>query len=154
MQSVLSQVEVFQFLPQDALASLSKLAEKRTFRTGSELMRQGEPSATIYVITRGRVKVERSLPGIPHPVVLTELGRGEMVGEMGVLDGEPSSATVTALETTEVLEFSAPTLVVTVLHHPETAKALLQMLSRRLRSTDELAVQLLRNGFQSDWRPG
>ena len=152
-QSVLSQVDVFQYLPQDALASLAKLAQRRTFRAGSVIVRQGDSSESVFVIVQGHVKVERMMRDFPQPVVLAELGRGEIVGEMGLLDGQPRSATVTAIDWTEALELSASTLATTALHHPETSRELLRMLSRRLRSTDELAVQLLRSRYSSDWVP-
>jgi CRP/FNR family cyclic AMP-dependent transcriptional regulator len=90
---------------------------------------------------------------LPFPVVLDELGAGDLVGEMGVLDGEARSATVVAIETTVALELSAATLAATVLRHPEATTELLRLLSRRLRSTDELAVQLVRGQLRREWVP-
>lgn len=42
-------------------------------------------------IERGRVRVERAHPQLTEPILLAELGPGEVVGEMGVLDGAPAT---------------------------------------------------------------
>ncbi len=146
--AALSQVEAFRLLSPEHLARLARLAQRRVFPSGSILMRQGDVSASMHVIVRGRVAVERSHPALSEPLRLAELGPGEVVGEMGVLDDEPRSATVIALEDTETLELSGSALAVTLLQSPEASMALLRMLSRRLRSTDELAVSLLRKELQ------
>ncbi len=92
----------------------------------------------MYIIVEGRVRVERSHPDLLRPVLLAEVGPAEVVGEMGVLDSEPRTATVTAVKHTEAMELDTATLEQTILDYPEVGTALLRALSRRLRSTDEL----------------
>ncbi len=142
MRDVLSQVAILQTLPADGLSRLAEQGHRRAFPPGSQLMRQGDVSDSLHIILQGRVRVVRSHPQILRPVILAELGAGEIVGEMGVLDHEPRSATVTALNAVETLELDAATLAQTIMDHPEAAAALLQVLSRRVRSTDELVEQL------------
>jgi CRP/FNR family transcriptional regulator, cyclic AMP receptor protein len=151
--AVLSQVDVFRGLPPAALQSLAKRTQIRPFSTGAVLMRQGDISENMYVIVQGRVRVERSDPMLKGPLVLAELNPGDIVGELAVLDGEPRSATVTAIEPTTTLELSAPALALTVLQHPEVSHALLMVLSQRLRSTDQVAVKLLRKQLHKQWKP-
>lgn len=107
-------------------------------------MRQGDRAATLYVIVSGRVRVERGHPALAEPVVLAELGPGQVAGETGVLDGEPRPVTVVALERTEALEIDVATLSQTLVRYPQVAGAVLSTLSRRLRSADELAVEVAR----------
>src|SRR5437870_13749 len=128
-------------IPTAALAVLEERSGKRAFKAGSQLMRQGDVSDFMYVVVKGLIRVERTHPQVLEPVVLTELGPGEVVGEMGLLDGEPRSATVIAVEDTETVELSAGALAQLVLDFPEVSTALLTSLSRRLRSTDELCAQ-------------
>jgi CRP/FNR family cyclic AMP-dependent transcriptional regulator len=151
--AVLAQVDVFRGLPPAALQSLARRAEVRSFSTGAALMRQGDVSESMYVIVQGRVRVERSDALLKGPLVLAELNAGDIVGELAVLDGEPRSASVTAIEPTTTLELSAPALAMTVLQHPEVSRALLMVLSQRLRSTDQLAVRLLRKQLHKQWKP-
>lgn len=82
---------------------------KRRFDAGTVLMRQGEIAASMHFILSGRVLVERHEPNLPDPIVLAELGPGQVVGEIGVLTGQPRSATVTAIEATETIELRAGT---------------------------------------------
>jgi CRP-like cAMP-binding protein len=146
MLEVLSQVPIFRDLPPDALARLIEQSRVRTFDAGEHLMRQGEASECMHVVLRGRVQVERSHHNLQEPIVLAELGAGDVVGEMGILDGEPRSATVRALEETTTLEIGQDTLAQLVLKFSSVSSSLLRLLSRRLRTTDELVEELLRRG--------
>jgi CRP/FNR family cyclic AMP-dependent transcriptional regulator len=144
MLDVLSQVAILQALPVAGLARLAEQGRPRRFPPGSPLMRQGEVSESLHIILHGSVRVERAHPQLLRPVVLAELGPGDIVGEMGVLDQEPRSATVTALNSVETFELDAPTLAQVLLDHPAAAAALLHVLSRRLRNADELLERMAR----------
>ena len=110
MLSVLIHVAPLRVLPVAGLARLAEQGRPRRFPPSSQLMRQGEMSESLHILLQGSVRVERAHPQILRPVVLAELGPGEVVSEMGVLDREPRSATVTALTAVETLELDAPTL--------------------------------------------
>jgi CRP/FNR family cyclic AMP-dependent transcriptional regulator len=143
MPSPLAHVALFKELPEPGLQMLAERGRPKQFAKGAVIMRQGDTSDALHVITRGRVRVERDQPG-ETPLVLAELGVGDVVGEMGLLDGSPRSATVTALEDTETLEIHATVMALVVMQFPQVASALLRTLSRRLRSADELADALAR----------
>jgi CRP-like cAMP-binding protein len=143
MASPLADVALFKELPEPGLRMLAERGRPKRFARGAVIMRQGDPSDALHVITRGRVRVERDQAG-GSPVVLAELGAGEVIGEMGLLDNAPRSATVTALDDTETLEIHSTVLALVLMDYPRVATALLQTLSRRLRSADELAEALAR----------
>lgn len=143
--TTLERVHLFRPIPQAGLAKLAERGVPRRVGRGEVLMRQGEPSQTMFVVASGRLQVERALPD-ERELVLAELGAGDVVGEMGLLDGGPRSATVTALEDSEVLEIHATALSVVLIEYPAVGNALLRILSRRLRSTDELVEQMSRSG--------
>src|SRR5690349_8943792 len=110
--SALSQIELFRGIPLEALARLAEYGQLCSFQAGEPLMRQGDRSEALHVILKGRVRVERQNPSHDEPLVLAEFLPGDVVGEMGVLEGAPRSATVSALEETETLGLSAATLAV------------------------------------------
>jgi len=141
--SPLAGVVLFKELPEPGLQMLAERGRPKHFAAGSVIMRQGDASDALHVITGGHVRVERSQAG-ETPLVLAELGVGDVVGEMGLLDNAPRSATVTALEDTETIEIHATVMALVVMQYPEVASALLRVLSRRLRSADELADALAR----------
>ncbi len=140
--AALSQASLFRGLPLRALQRLAEQGHPNRFDEGSHLMRQGDASESLHVILRGRVRVERVLPGNDEPLVLAEFGPGEIVGEMGVLESAPRSATVTAIHDTETLGLTAPLLAVTLAENPSVAGALMRLLSRRIRRTDDLTEQI------------
>ena len=94
-------------VPMDVLLSFACRTNIRHFEAGSVLMRQGDDSDCMHVIVSGQVRVEREEPRLGNPILLAELGPGEIVGELGVVLGAPRSATVTALEDTETMKLRA-----------------------------------------------
>jgi EAL domain-containing protein (putative c-di-GMP-specific phosphodiesterase class I) len=68
------------------------------FATGEEIFRIGDRGHNAFFIESGKVEVSIVRDG--KKVVVAELGAGEIVGEMSMIDDAPRSATVTALEGT------------------------------------------------------
>jgi len=136
--NVLAEVDVFQDYTPEGLERLAAHAPSRRFRAGEPLLRQGDVSSVMHVIVRGRVRRERSHPALSEPAAVLELGPGESVGELGVLDRLPWPETVTALEETETLELSALLLAETMLLYPVPSVGLLSSLSRSVRTLDDL----------------
>ncbi|MBI3965056.1 MAG: cyclic nucleotide-binding domain-containing protein [Chloroflexi bacterium] len=144
LRDVLSQVDLFKGIPADYLVEWASRGRRRGFTAGAPLMFQGEISDLVYVLLRGRVRVQRSQPQLGTSVDLAELGPGEVVGELGALDGAPRAATVIAIEDTEVLELDAAALDTVMRHFPEVAIALLRSLTPRLRAANDFAEQIVR----------
>jgi len=140
----LSDVDLFGTIPSEALAALARRADRRSFPAKSQLMRQGEVACSLHVIVNGRVRLERWHPALRVPMELDELGPGDVVGELGLLDGQPHSDTVTAIDDTETIELDTTAVAGTVLLFPEAAEVLLAAVSRRLRSPAELIERMAR----------
>ena len=130
----------------DGFARLAAAGERRSFASGERLMKQGEKAESMWVILTGKVSVVREHPDLAAPIPLATLGPGEVVGEMGLLDGDPRSATVTAAEATIAMEIPQNALSLLVAEHPDVYSALVKVLSRRLRDTNELVAQTASNG--------
>src|SRR3954454_10377151 len=63
---------------------------------GNVLFRRGDPSDTIFIVVSGLLAVEmKSGDGAEH--IVTRLGAGEIVGEMGCITGQPRTASLRAL---------------------------------------------------------
>jgi NTE family protein len=87
----LAALPLFAGLEPAALAELRDHAEQVDLEAGSYLFRAGEPSDSLYVVRSGRLQV------LQNDVVLRELGRGEVVGELGFLVDAPRSASIRAV---------------------------------------------------------
>jgi CRP/FNR family transcriptional regulator, cyclic AMP receptor protein len=143
---MLDPVGLFRSASPEARRTLAERGRPRMFPAGEVLMRQGEQGDTMHVVLSGRVRVERTRPGETAPRLLAELGANDVVGEIGVLDGGPRTATVTALEETRTLELHRTLLAVVLIQHPDVASELLKTLSQRLRTTDEILDTLTGGG--------
>jgi diguanylate cyclase (GGDEF)-like protein len=110
----------------------------RVLRPGEILLARGEaPSEDVFVVMCGRVSVH--LAGAESPSH-TVIDAGECVGEMSAIDGEPISATVTALESARLLAIPEPIVWSLVNTSHAVARNLLYILSRRMRHDNALIV--------------
>lgn len=130
----------------NGFARLAALGERAIFPEGVELMHQGDEPDCLYVILSGHVSVVREHPHLSTPIVLAQLGPGEVVGEMGLLDGEARSATVTALEDTVTVAIPGGVLSGFIAKHPDVYGSLSRVLSKRLRATNDLAAEAVGQG--------
>ena len=146
--NVLTNVDVFQDFTPQGLERLAAGGRRRRFAEGEALLRQGEAEGAMHVVVSGRVLRQRSHPALSEPAAVLELGPGESVGELGVLDQGPSPETVVALEETETLELGALLLAETMLLYPVPAVGLLSSLSRSVRTLEDLetCARRLRSG--------
>lgn len=134
-----------QALPADrgnGLRDLMDSGADRRFKRGATLIRQGDASDRMYVILSGSVHVVREHPDALEPVLLAVLGPGELVGEMGILDGGMRSATVTAAQETVAVEIEADVVAARIAEDPSLYHTLASVLSRRLRSADDLSARM------------
>lgn len=124
-----------------ARTDLAAIGTWCTFDTGDVLVRQGEPSRDLYVLTDGRVRVVMATPA-GDELLLAVLGAGGTVGELAVLDGEARSASVVALEPVTALRVGGRSFGQFLLARPAAVVGLLRVLSARLRAADELRLGL------------
>lgn len=69
---------------------------RRSFRPGERLFYEGDGADCAYVIIEGQVEISKAVRDDSH--VLAVLGKGEIVGEMSLIDNSPRSATARAIE--------------------------------------------------------
>jgi CRP-like cAMP-binding protein len=104
-------VELFDGLNDDELARLLALCREARFQKGDIITRQGQPGSEMFIVREGLVEVSVGAPGTDTPPqTVINLGAGQVVGEMALVDGGPRSATVrcvTANTTVHVIERDA-----------------------------------------------
>jgi len=104
------------------------------FKKGEDIIKEGDLGDCAYIIEQGSVEVSKLTPQ-GEKQVLGVLGRSEIFGEMGLIDGLPRSATVTALENCVMSVCSRETFNSLADHNPESLLPIFKVLVRRLRST-------------------
>jgi CRP/FNR family cyclic AMP-dependent transcriptional regulator len=86
----LRKIPVFSDLDDEELGHVAALAAEVSVPAGTELVREGDYSYDVLAIEEGTASVER------HGDHIADLGPGDVVGEMGVLERSQRNATVTA----------------------------------------------------------
>jgi len=86
------------------------LLEEVKVASGTYIIRENEPSDNIYIIKEGELKVTKWDPAHQREHHLTTLRTGAMVGEIGVLDNTPRSASVRAIGAATLLTLSVAKL--------------------------------------------
>ena len=107
----------------------------RRLEAGEVLFEQGDVADAAYFVVGGRVSVHVVDDGEER--LVAELGRGEVVGELGLLDRAPRSATVRAVRDTTLASFSAATFEDLVAVSPSMMLNVTRRLLVRLRSPSQ-----------------
>ena len=115
-----------------------------TFKKGEDVIEEGTLGDCAYIVEQGSVEVSKLTPH-GEKQVLGVLGKSEIFGEMGLIDGLPRCATVTALETCVLSVCSKETFNNLADHNPESLLPIFKVLVRRLRSTHALVEALQKN---------
>ncbi|MBI3179023.1 MAG: cyclic nucleotide-binding domain-containing protein, partial [Deltaproteobacteria bacterium] len=112
--------------------------QRKGFKPGSKIIKQGEPGSGLYVVATGEVEVSVSKDG-GEPVVVANLSPGDVFGEISLLRDQPTTATVTARDSVGAL-FLPKAAFQQVLAEPASVREYLQSLSDdRVKATE--AVQ-------------
>jgi len=114
------------------------------FKKGEDIIEEGALGDCAYIIEQGSVEVSKLTPH-GEKQVLGVLEKSEIFGEMGLIDGLPRCATVTALETCVLSVCSKETFNNLADHNPESLLPIFKVLVRRLRSTLALVEALQKN---------
>ena len=122
------------------LEVLHSLARRRRYARGSTLFNEGESSDWVVVVLKGRVKVS-SFTAEGKEIVLALREPGALLGELAALDGQPRSATVSALDQVEALLISGDDFRAFLQAAPQASLRLLQMLTGRLRDADRKRIE-------------
>jgi len=105
------------------------------------IVRQGEVGDSVFLIGAGAAEATLEL-GEGQPIPLSVMRKGDLFGEMALLDDEKRSATVVAKEACTVLEIRGREFEQLMAEYPEIESRLLVTISRRLRNTGEQILGL------------
>ena len=142
MAAELASVELFSELDETVLARLAEHSHVRRLAKGQLLFTEGEPSGHLFVVRSGRLRVFVSSPE-GEDLVLTEVAPGESLGEATVLSGDVRSASVDAVEPTELLAVPADEIRSALLENPEALLALAARLAATVRRVTGTAADLV-----------
>src|ERR1035438_3768966 len=131
----LKYVPIFLDLGEAQLDKISKLGSYRKFKHDSVILFELEESVGLFIISTGKVKVS-CYSDDSREVILAILNESDIFGEMSVLDGYSRSATVTAIEDSELFLINRDDFLELLKSNNDVVKSMLQELTRRLRVAD------------------
>jgi CRP/FNR family transcriptional regulator, cyclic AMP receptor protein len=137
-------VPLFAELSEPELQKIARVAVPRNYPAGNVILREGDPGDTCYVLERGEARVTRQHAD-GRTITLTNVGPGEIFGELAMFGGEVRSATVEAVDDVRAVAILAGDLKRLLNDHPEIAVKLLSALGEKLR---EANARIARQSFQ------
>ena len=132
IQTLLASVDLFHGLGEVHLDAIAALTKRQTYEPGRIVIRQGEPSDSLHLVESGTYEVFYwdDLLRIERP--FNSLGRGDVFGEMGVLSGEPRSASVRCRDAGATIILGKEDFLQFLDEHSRAAVALAKTLAQRV----------------------
>ena len=136
--SIEQEVEILRRIPLFANVEPAKLklmcfaSERITFKQGQSLFEQGDVGDSAYIIIEGSADVIVNTEG---PMVVAQLGKNDIVGEIAILVDIPRTATVTATSELTTLKVTKDLFFRMVSDFPEMGVEIMRVLAQRLEST-------------------
>jgi cAMP-dependent protein kinase regulator len=110
-------IPLFSDLTAQEFIAVALLLVRRVAKVGEVIVREGDPGDSMFIVSTGEVRATLLHEGRQVPVAT--MHDGDFFGEMAVLSGEPRTATVTAVKSTELLELSREHLSEICARHPD-----------------------------------
>jgi CRP-like cAMP-binding protein len=133
--ALLREVDFLKPLTPDALTQVANSLRPLLFEAGRMVVRQGDEGDTFFLVSRGRVGVwVGDTENEAQPVAT--LGRGQCFGEMSLLTGARRTATVRAVEDTDLLVLGKAEFRDILLADPKVLESLSQILALRQREQE------------------
>lgn len=123
-------VPLFHGLGERDLLRISELADVVDLPADRRIMSQGERGAEMFVLVSGTARVERD------GSVIADLGPGEVLGEIALLDGGPRTATVTLSEPSRLLVLARREFQSMLDEFGDVRLHVYETVARRLRALD------------------
>ena len=142
---LLSEVEIFQLLDDDAREELAQVVNRIQLAPGQILFNTGEPGDALFLVRSGAVELfVKDTAG--QKITLTIARARDIFGELALLDEGPRTATAQALEASDLIALGRDDLEKVFQKSPDVGVHLLAAMARMTRQADDLLrKQVARN---------
>jgi CRP/FNR family transcriptional regulator, cyclic AMP receptor protein len=129
---VLAGLPLFARVSKRRLRKIAALSQIQQFSPGAVVVQIGEPADAFYLILAGRASVVGKSR--------RTLGIGDYFGEMGLIDGEPRSATIAADDELETMKLARRPFLKLLKQEPQIAMSMMAELAARIRSLEKRPI--------------
>ncbi|HBL15542.1 MAG: hypothetical protein A2X36_09780 [Elusimicrobia bacterium GWA2_69_24] len=140
-------VDIFQALQDDEVRTLAERLAASPFSGGECITRQGAPGDWLYILFQGEAEVRIYNESRSSYQTVSTLRPGDFLGEMGLMTGEPRTATVVALSEVGCYRLDRDGFRDVVARRPELAEAISLVLARR-----RVELESARTGLSAEVR--
>jgi len=131
LKILMGEIPLFDLLNHLQKDHLAEFIQYSFYKKGSVVFSEGEKGGTLYYIISGKVEViKESMAG--EKTVLAKYRKGVTIGEMSLVDKSTRSATVKAVEDTEMLYLNSASFEEILKLHPQTGIQLLKNIASHL----------------------
>jgi len=150
--TLLQDMPIFGGLTEASLLCLLETARRNRYAVDEFLFRQGDPTGNVYVLTEGRVVVRKE--AVDAEFHVCELGTGDCIGELSLIDPGPRTASVFAREECRAICLE-PNDFYRLRHQDLPQYTLLQLniareVCRRFRATEERLCNILADFIRNE----
>ena len=148
-ESLLRELKPFQLLDDDHRVALAKLVDVSDLPERHVLFRVGDPGETLYVVAAGEVELAIE-DNVGEKIVLAIAGKGDLFGELALLDEGSRTATATTRTPAQLVEVGRDDLLRLVQQQPDAAMGLLAAVATMTRRANEvLRTRVVPNANQA-----
>jgi len=141
---LLAKVDLFKRLEPGALERLATQVRLLSFPVGRVIIKDKDAPDGLYIIKSGMAKVTKGAAETAGlEAVLGILRQGNSFGELGLIDGLPRSAHVTAMGPMECYFLPRDAFLATLRENPEIALAMLPAVAAMVRNANQWVAQLI-----------
>jgi CRP/FNR family transcriptional regulator, cyclic AMP receptor protein len=140
--ALLEHAPLFSVLHPADLRTLAGKFHPVRYGKGEVIFREGEPAERLFLIDEGRVKLSTSSP-TGQEMLIAVLGRGQIFGELEVIDRGSRAMDARAMETSRIYAMDSDVFWTMLENRPPLARRLLELMARRLRRADQTSQDLV-----------
>ena len=114
----------------------------RTYDPGEVVFREGDQGAEMYLIVEGEVEIRKGTSGSAAKT-LVSLHKGDLFGEMALIDHKLRSASAVTSSDTKLLALNAQLFDSMIEQNPDFSRKMIRILAKRVRSTNQIIQTVL-----------
>lgn len=134
---LLEDIQFFELHDEEDRRALAKVVDHIQLKEGVRLFETGDRGDELYIVRNGKVEIYiRNVAG--EKIVLTVAGKGDLFGELSLLDSRPRTANAIALEDTDLICLNRDNLLLFFQKKPDAALDMIAAMSAMIRKADDM----------------
>jgi len=134
-QNILKRIDLFNGLTDGEITAVARLCKERIFRAGQVVLAEGSRGEEMYVLKKGKVRIDFAVPGKADVTTVHRITKGQVFGELALVDKGRHSATAQCESDCEVIAISREQLYDFFETHHRVGYVLMKNIAEALAKT-------------------